>query len=668
MNTKDKRNRVHFKSLLVRLISIIFVSLLIPVGASRVDARSFSLNKTGIMEKKATVKVPAKKVTIQASKKYIQVGDTFTVKAVFEPSNATYKSMTWKVKSGSAIKKVSGNKFKAVSLGTATIEGYQKDTNKRYKATFEVNSVLPDFDVMNLNGEKVSTLTLYPSSFQVIYAKYKNEYDLGKNARVFTYKLKDKKIASVNSLGVLTGKKTGSTTLTVTAPNGVKKEYKLKVENTPSGLWKDSLYLTDMTDKVNVGGYYYSGYYGDSSYAMVDKTYLFALADGKLVLYNYLDEECALSYEVYDGNYKRLQNKKIKLPYPLGGVYLGEDGSTYVVCGQSNIEESDTRTVFSVIKYDKSMKEVGRSNIIGEECKTTIPFDAGSCSMAMQGDTLVIHTARERYTSSDGFNHQSNITIVIDAKTMDKRYVGQLFPYNHVSHSFNQFVRFDGNNVIYVDHGDAYPRSVVMQTHRDGALAMAQKNEGVYWYTDEIDLLNIVGRIGDNHTGTRVGGFEIGKYNNIVAGVSLPHHSMTADELFYYGTKNVYVSLVSKDGNSSKLLWLTDYKEGSNKTAVNLRMLKINEDRFGLIYQIDDFNDIQDSGPSSKIGFILIDSMGEVLARKELEGIFESDMQPVLYQGDIIWIRENTNRGYGYSSKEADYNIVERIHMGELIK
>lgn len=638
--------RAHLKLLFIRTISFLVISLLLPIGVMQVEAKT--------------------KVTIQSSKKYIELGSTFTVKAVSEPNNKTLKSMTWSVKSGKAIKKISGNKFKAVSLGTATIEGRQKDTNKKYKATFTVNNKLPEFNMMNLHNKKVSTVKLYPSSSQIIYARYKNDYNLGEGAYDFTYKIKDKKVATVNSFGVVTGKKVGSTTLVVTGPSGAKKEYKVKVEKQPSGLWKDSLYLTDMKENVNSGGYFYQGYYGDNNYAHVDKTYLFSTSDGKLVLYNYLAEECALSYEVYDEDYKLVENKKIKLPYPLGGVYLGEDGNTYVVCGQSNIEESNTKTVYSLIKYDKSMKELGRSNITGKECSTTVPFDAGSCSITMQDDTLVVHTARERYTADDGYNHQSNITFVIDAKTMEKRYVGQLFPYNHVSHSFNQFVRFDGDNVIYVDHGDAYPRSVVMQVHRNGACDMAGKNEGIYWRADEIDLLNIVGRIGDNHTGTRVGGFEIGKYNNIVAGVSLPHHKIREDELYKYNTKNVYVAVVSKEDNSSMLLWLTDYKEGSNKTAMNLRMVKVNEDLFGLIYQIDDFNDIQGSKPSTMMGFILIDSKGKVLVKKEWDGEFRGHMQPVLYKGDIIWLIGSLHDRY-YVTEEYDYNIVKRIHIGEFI-
>ena len=41
----------------------------------------------------------------------------------------------------------------------------------------------------------------------------------------------------------------------------------------------------------------------------------------------------------------------------------------------------------------------------------------------------------------------------------------------YVSHSFNQFIDLDGNQIVAVDHGDAYPRSVVLTKYdTDGKL------------------------------------------------------------------------------------------------------------------------------------------------------------------------------------------------------
>ena len=38
--------------------------------------------------------------------------------------------------------------------------------------------------------------------------------------------------------------------------------------------------------------------------------------------------------------------------------------------------------------------------------------------MAEDGDQLVFHTSRERYTTSDGLNHQSQLTLIVDTGAM----------------------------------------------------------------------------------------------------------------------------------------------------------------------------------------------------------------------------------------------------------
>lgn len=144
----------------------------------------------------------------------------------------------------------------------------------------------------------------------------------------------------------------------------------------------------------------------------------------------------------------------------------------------------------------------------------------------MDNDTLIVHTDRERYMYSDGLNHQSNITFIINTNTMSQIYVGELFPYNHVSHSFNQYVKLDGRNLMYVDHGDAYPRSIVHQTHYNFAPTGWSDNYRNRPTTNELDLIRIKGAIGDNFTGTKVNGFEIGSNYNIVSGVSIPHDTL----------------------------------------------------------------------------------------------------------------------------------------------
>src|SRR5699024_2462935 len=101
---------------------------------------------------------------------------------------------------------------------------------------------------------------------------------------------------------------------------------------------------------------------------------------------------------------------------------------------------------------------------------------------------LTVHTSRERYLTDDGLNHQSQLTIILDTDTMKtKNYLGE-FQKNHVGHSFNQFAQYDGDKLILVDHGDAYPRSIVLNKESGSEFT-------------EVDLFKIPGAIGANCTG-----------------------------------------------------------------------------------------------------------------------------------------------------------------------
>ncbi|WP_289458145.1 hypothetical protein, partial [Klebsiella pneumoniae] len=69
------------------------------------------------------------------------------------------------------------------------------------------------------------------------------------------------------------------------------------------------------------------------------------------------------------------------------------------------------------------------------------------------------------YTTEDGKNHQANMNIQVDTSNMtitDATYWISNDEVDYVSHSFNQFVRIDGNRMVGVDHGDAYPRTITI--------------------------------------------------------------------------------------------------------------------------------------------------------------------------------------------------------------
>ena len=123
------------------------------------------------------------------------------------------------------------------------------------------------------------------------------------------------------------------------------------------------------------------------------------------------------------------------------------------------------------------------------------------------------------YTSSDGKKHQANYNIeydMVEGKITDS-FNNTDGGAGYVSHSFNQFIRIENNKIVSVDHGDAYPRSIVIHKYKTDVTT--GKFIQYASYPTAIDVLPInEGSIGDNYTGVCVGGFEISDTNYLVAG------------------------------------------------------------------------------------------------------------------------------------------------------
>ena len=125
----------------------------------------------------------------------------------------------------------------------------------------------------------------------------------------------------------------------------------------------------------------------------------------------------------------------------------------FLITGQTNKEQSADVEVVRITKYDKDWNRISSTGLY--DCNTTVPFDAGSCRMDMLEKYLMIRTSHEMYASDDGYNHQANMTIQVDTDTMtitDSYYGVMNTGWGYASHSFNQFIKMEGNNIIAVDH------------------------------------------------------------------------------------------------------------------------------------------------------------------------------------------------------------------------
>lgn len=252
--------------------------------------------------------------------------------------------------------------------------------------------------------------------------------------------------------------------------------------------------------------------------------------------------------------------------------------------------------------------------------------------MALNGKELVIHTNRQRLKTSDGLNHQSNLTIVLDKETLKVISVSDPFPDNYVSHSMKQFVSIDNNQAIYADHGDAYPRSICVSVGKK-----------------QIDLFKIAGKRGSNYTGVELGGFEISDTHYIVTGSSIDQENL--DKV--HNLQNVFIATVPKQGSSEPTIhWLSDYGlpgyqrgDGYNRICGYANLIKINDNKMMVIWK-EFYYKGKESIPKdySHLSYVFIDGEGKPISEvKELRGMYLSEAHPVLFNNAVVWVNAKSN-------------------------
>lgn len=367
------------------------------------------------------------------------------------------------------------------------------------------------------------------------------------------------------------------------------------------------------------GTYTSSGGTETANWAEPVKCHTVSNGDGTVtVLYSVWDGAAlSLHIDTISSSGQKINSKKVAVPgVSWGGtLYRGPDGYNYIVTGNS----SDA--AFYISKYSADWRLIGTAAIGKQESYTSLAFNAGNSDMTMVGDYLVVHAARGRM---DG--HQSNTTFYINKNTMTPAYITPEIGFDHVSHSFNQFIRSSGNQIMMVDHGDAYPRKVVLQTYAFGSTAFGLE----YKERKSLTLIDIEGPLGANYTGVTVDGFELGTYNHVLAGTSVPKGATMSGGVFspYEDGNNIYVVLIDKGLQSSTIKWLTSY---DNVEIKNLESVKINDNCFLLLYGTED-----QSG-NQKTSFMKIDSNGTVLQSGSIPKRFYCTSEAAVSGDLVIW-------------------------------
>ena len=366
-----------------------------------------------------------------------------------------------------------------------------------------------------------------------------------------------------------------------------------------------------------------------SRWASVIRSYLVGCDDGRLMRV-YLGSK-GYYVEYYDSDFNLLESKTIDKELSLlGGFYAGKD-AYYIVSGQNNPDELADVECFRITKYDKNWNRITSAGLY--DCNTYVPFDAGSLRMTEASGYLLIRTSHTMYKSDNGYHHQANVTIQLDESTMkitdSFTNVGNS-SYGYVSHSFNQFIKTDGNHIVAVDHGDAYPRSLALIKYKtDFTSGQFCSNIGYWWDSnkhavvnnscDVTDLLTISGQIGDNTTNATIGGFEISDTSYIVAASSINQEKQE-------GLKNIYILTESKEDGTVKSNQITDISGKYNATSPYL--VKINNNKFMVMWTIKNDNTVY---------YTYIDGDGNVISDINTMSGQLSDCEPIVYNGMVLW-------------------------------
>ena len=339
------------------------------------------------------------------------------------------------------------------------------------------------------------------------------------------------------------------------------------------------------------------------------------------------DERLQFAVEYYDQNFNRTSLRFINMDLPIWGGFCTDGEYYYVTTGQSNPNESDDLEVIRVSKYDKQWNRIQYVSIKGAGIR--IPFHSGTCSMAIKGSVLAVHTCRTEYKDSIGKSHQTNYTFTVKTTTMKILEKVDECIHNDsgfVSHSFGQIVQFDGNRIVTVDHGDGGPRAIVLKRFRNGS---ATSGEFIENELNSIDVLEFDGNSGENYTGAFLGDLQITNDTYLITGSSIPQ------EYFYddCNIRNVFLGVVYKSGLTTELKWITNYKRKGIISASNPYLIRVDDDSFLLMW--DEVRD--DDEDNRQLKCIFVDAQGETTSAVQSVDAYLTDCRPILNDGKIVW-------------------------------
>ena len=466
-----------------------------------------------------------------------------------------------------------------------------------------------------------SSATLKTGDSLKLSAKSNSDIDYG-----FTWSSSDNSVASVTKDGKVYGNKAGVCTITATTDNSVKASCTVTVTPMDSDTKGSATILSGRaTDNASDNHY--------NTWSSVTNSYLVQNSDGTLTRLENTSNGIVVENYSADGK-KLISQRTISKELNLfGGFYSGKDYN-YLVFGQNNTSESDSKEVVRVVKYTKSWSKVNSCSISG--VNTTKPFSAGSLRMEESGGKLYVYTCHEMYADSDGIHHQANMLFTIDESSMtltDSMYDVSNLTDGYVSHSFNQFIKADeGGKYIYrVDHSES--SNYMMNGSYlsvNGITLTKYKADGKSTAVSvSIPVKFDINK--SNYTGTSIGGFELGSGNCLIA--------YAKDVSSSCKTRNVYISVTDELFNGTQNIALTNYGTSSKVTCRTPQLIKINDNLFLVMWE-----EYNSSTGKTTTKTMTVDSNGKTISKAVSHSFGLSDCQPVVCSdGMVKWYVTNNS-------------------------
>ena len=466
-----------------------------------------------------------------------------------------------------------------------------------------------------------SSATLKTGDSLKLSAKGNSDIDYG-----FTWSSSDNSVASVTKDGKVYGNKAGVCIITATTDNSVKASCTVTVTPMDSDTKGSATILSGRaTDNASDNHY--------NTWSSVTNSYLVQNSDGTLTRLE--NTSSGIVVENYSADGKKLISQRTisKELNLFGGFYSGKDYN-YLVFGQNNTAESDSKEVVRVVKYTKSWSKVNSCSISG--VNTTKPFSAGSLRMEEAGGKLYVYTCHEMYADSDGINHQANMLFTIDEFSMsltDSMYDVSNLTDGYVSHSFNQFIKADesGKYIYRVDHSESSNYTMNGSYLSVNGITLTKYKADGKSTAVSVSIPVKFDMNKSNYTGASIGGFELGSGNCLIA--------YAKDVSSSCKTRNVYISVTDELFNGTQNIALTNYGTSSKVTCRTPQLIKINDNLFLVMWE-----EYNSSTGKTATKTMTVDSNGKTVTKAISHSFGLSDCQPVVCSdGMVKWYVTNNS-------------------------